>query len=380
MPASRSGLVRDAAFGLVVCLLLVALAELVLRVAPGFTDPGTASRLRMCEPHPARIWQYKAGFSQRHRSDEFSVEVRTSSWRLRGPEPGSDGAAPRVLVIGDSFSFGWGVEEPERYSEVLQALLAAEGRRVEVVNAGYWGYSFDQQYLLLRELLQRLKPSLVIQGVHPGHVPTLQGHRLELAAAGELEAVRNDAITVDERGALRFRSDWLDRPPLGLRVFGVVGRMVLNRRLASAQLTRELALYDPASTLFQREWAVTRDVLGRTGRLLHEQRVPWIVGLIPRDFQVSADEWNDAAPAKAGLDLELPTRRMADLLEGTGARVIDLLPEFRAHYSHELYFKLDPHWAAPGHALAARALLPAVSEALAAGTPAGVRASAAEAR
>ncbi len=164
MPASRSGLVRDAAFGLFVCLLLIALAELVLRVAPGFTDPGTASGLRMCEPHPARIWQYKAGFSQRHRSDEFSVEVRTSSWRLRGPEPVSDGTAARVLVIGDSFSFGWGVEQEERYSEVLQALLGAEGRGVEVVNAGYWGYSFDQQYLLLRELLELSSSRLLVVG------------------------------------------------------------------------------------------------------------------------------------------------------------------------------------------------------------------------
>jgi hypothetical protein len=366
MSSARSRLGKDAAFGLCVLLLLVALVELALRIAPGLSDPGTSSALRMCEPHPTRIWQYKASFSQRHRTEEFSVEVRTSSGRLRSRELAPDGGPVRVLVIGDSFTFGWGVEEAERYSEVLAGLLDAAGRPVEVVNAGHWGYTFDQQYLLLRELLPRLRPRMVIQGVHPGHVPTLQGHHLELSPAGELVAARNEAITIDERGALRFRSDWLERPPLGLRLFGIAARAVLNRRLARSQMTRELSLYDPASTLFEREWGISRDVLRLTGRLLQAEGLPWVVALIPRDFQVSPEEWNSAAPP-SGLDLELPTRRMAALLEGTGARVVDLLPDFRRQYSPQLYFKMDPHWAPAGHALAARALLPAVSEALLAG-------------
>lgn len=379
MSSVRSRLLKDAVFGLVVFLLLVALAELALRIAPGLSDPGASSALRMCEPHTARIWQYKASFSQRHRTEEFSVEVRTSSGRLRSTELAPDGGPVRVLVIGDSFTFGWGVEEAERYSEVLAGLLGAAGRPVEVVNAGHWGYTFDQQYLLLRELLPRVKPHVVIHGVHPGHVPTLQGHRLERSSTGELVAARNEAITVDERGALRFRSDWLDRPPLGLRLVGIAARTVLNRRLARSQMTRELSLYDPASTLFEREWDISRDVLRLTGRLLRTEGLPWVVALIPRDFQVSPLEWNGAAPAP-GLDLELPTRRMAGLLEGTGARVIDLLPEFRRQYGPGLYFRMDPHWTPAGHALAARALLPAVTETLRAGVHAAVRPRSPEAR
>jgi hypothetical protein len=359
------GFLKDVGFGLIVCLVLLLLAELVLRVAPGFTDPGTASVLRMCESHPTRIWQYKAGFAQRYRTGEFTVEVRTNSWRLRGPEVETGRQALRVLVIGDSFTFGWGVEERDRYGEVLQALLRARpGREIQVTNAGYWGYSFDQQYLLLRDLLPRLKPRLVLQGVHPGHVPTLQGHRLELSASGDLVAVRNDAITIDERGAIRFRSDWLDRPPLGLRVVGTAVRTFLNWRLAKTQMIGELALYDPRSKSFEREWAVSRDVLRRTGRYLQAEGVPWVVALIPRDFQVAKEEWNGAEPTGAGIDLELPTRRMAGILAGTAARVVDLLPEFRRHYTADLHFKTDPHWAPAGHALAARSMLAVVEEAL----------------
>jgi hypothetical protein len=79
---------------------------------------------------------------------------------------------------------------------------------------------------------------------------------------------------------------------------------------------------------------------------------------------VAPAEWNGQEPGNVVLDLELPTRGMATLLEGTGAHVVDLLPEFRGHYSADLYFRTDPHWAPAGHTLAARVLQPVVEEAL----------------
>jgi hypothetical protein len=141
-------------------------------------------------------------------------------------------------------------------------------------------------------------------------------------------------------------------------------RTFLNWRLAKTQMIGELALYDPRSKSFEREWAVSRDVLRRTGRYLQAEGVPWVVALIPRDFQVAKEEWNGAEPTGAGIDLELPTRRMAGILAGTAARVVDLLPEFRRHYTADLHFKTDPHWAPAGHALAARSMLAVVEEAL----------------
>jgi lysophospholipase L1-like esterase len=48
----------------------------------------------------------------------------------------------RVLVLGDSFAWGYGVEESERFSQVLEKSLD-----VEVINAGVSGYSTDQELL-----------------------------------------------------------------------------------------------------------------------------------------------------------------------------------------------------------------------------------------
>jgi lysophospholipase L1-like esterase len=53
--------------------------------------------------------------------------------------------AKRILVIGDSFAWGYGVEESERFSQVLENRL-----NVEVINAGVSGYGTDQELLWLR--------------------------------------------------------------------------------------------------------------------------------------------------------------------------------------------------------------------------------------
>jgi lysophospholipase L1-like esterase len=45
-------------------------------------------------------------------------------------------------VLGDSFAWGYGVEESERFSQLLEGALGAE-----VINAGVSGYSTDQELL-----------------------------------------------------------------------------------------------------------------------------------------------------------------------------------------------------------------------------------------
>jgi lysophospholipase L1-like esterase len=50
------------------------------------------------------------------------------------------------LVLGDSFAWGYGVEETQRFSELLETSMD-----IEVINAGVSGYSTDQELLWLRD-------------------------------------------------------------------------------------------------------------------------------------------------------------------------------------------------------------------------------------
>jgi hypothetical protein len=71
---------------------------------------------------------------------------------------------PRVLVLGDSFTFGWGVLDDEPYPQRTEQLLRARGLDVEVINAGIPGYNTEQEAALLDELMPRFQPDQVVLG------------------------------------------------------------------------------------------------------------------------------------------------------------------------------------------------------------------------
>ena len=70
----------------------------------------------------------------------------------------------RILVLGDSFAWGYGVEQGNNFSDQLEELLnkSAAGNLVEVINAGVSGYGTDQELLLLEREGMKYQPDLVL--------------------------------------------------------------------------------------------------------------------------------------------------------------------------------------------------------------------------
>ena len=86
-----------------------------------------------------------------------TIRVHHNSLGLRDIEPDA-APKPTIAFIGDSFVWGYDVEQNERFTEILRAKLA--GKRI--INAGVTAYGTDQEYLLLRRLWGRLKPDVVV--------------------------------------------------------------------------------------------------------------------------------------------------------------------------------------------------------------------------
>ena len=94
--------------------------------------------------------------------------VQTNSHGFRTPEfsLGRTPGTVRVVVLGDSSTFGWGVDASEAYPQQLRAALAARLdlplERVEVIDLGVPGYSSFQGLVLLQRLGLALSPDLVV--------------------------------------------------------------------------------------------------------------------------------------------------------------------------------------------------------------------------
>ncbi len=103
------------------------------------------------------VWRHP-NRSVRHSGACFDVAYRTNSHGMRDAERSfKSESEERVVVLGDSFVEGYGVEAEDRLTEA-----AERSSGVEFLNFGVSGdFSSTQQYLLYRELVSRFEHSAV---------------------------------------------------------------------------------------------------------------------------------------------------------------------------------------------------------------------------
>lgn len=95
------------------------------------------------------------------------VPVHTNSCAMREPER-SFSKGPdvfRIALLGDSFAFGWGVEQNKIFASTLERILneKAQGqRKFEVLNFGVPGYSTFQEIALFKERALDFSPDAVL--------------------------------------------------------------------------------------------------------------------------------------------------------------------------------------------------------------------------
>ena len=96
--------------------------------------------------------------------------LNTNSRGLRGKKDFpyiKDKTRLRILILGDSFTFGDGVSDAETYSYFLQQMLP----HTEIINMGVHGYGHDQMLILFREEGVKYEPDIVILGFLPLDMP-----------------------------------------------------------------------------------------------------------------------------------------------------------------------------------------------------------------
>jgi lysophospholipase L1-like esterase len=118
-------------------------------------------------PERDRFWKYDSLLGWAHEpgqegileTPQFRSVVRINENGLRDRRHSYErqNDIERILVLGDSFAWGYGVEESERFSQLLEKSLD-----VEVINAGVSGYSTDQELLWYKNEGIKYETDLVI--------------------------------------------------------------------------------------------------------------------------------------------------------------------------------------------------------------------------
>jgi len=94
------------------------------------------------------------------REGEFDIDFATNSWGLRDDEIGPK-TRSRVLLLGDSFASGYGVERGEMFADLLESDL-----KVDVVNASVGGYELVHQVRYFESHGSLLQPDVVLYALY----------------------------------------------------------------------------------------------------------------------------------------------------------------------------------------------------------------------
>jgi lysophospholipase L1-like esterase len=142
--------------GVVIFLLL---AEVGARLLLPQWTPGRAERAVFWRYDETLGWAHKPNQEGQFVNQDFSVHVKINSAGLRDNEYTLERTdKKRMLVLGDSFAWGFGVEHAERFDEILDQRFPDW----EIINAGVSGYGTDQQFLYLRDKGIAFKPDVVL--------------------------------------------------------------------------------------------------------------------------------------------------------------------------------------------------------------------------
>ncbi len=298
--------------------------------------------------------------STRYRTDEFDTAVRINSRGLREREIPYEKPAGtyRVLVLGDSQTFGVGVEAEEAYPRVAESRLRARLRRpVEVINAGVPGTGTAHQLDYLEREGWKYRPDVVVAGFFyndPGNnaacrLYAVREGKLVRAAAPEARARAFNEVWAQGRsgpGVMVYHAPEPVRPPEPpwvIRQFHLA-RMVREQLSRLAQARRPKPEAGHVADVGRE---MTRAVFAELDRQCRQHDAALLVVLLP-----SREECADRRTTRLG-------DRYGPLLRGAQGRpldVLDPLPRFRAAGHESLYFRKDLHFNAAGHRLVAAEL------------------------
>ena len=276
------------------------------------------------------------------RRTPFAVESRYNSLRFRDAEfPPRRPGVRRVMVLGDSFTEGQGVKEPDTCVRVLESRLnAGGGDRWEVLNCGRRGADFPLLFEMFEQIL-RYDPDVVVYAM-----------------------VLNDAEQSNEFHARqRYVNDLiLDRgratmeghpvPDMGRfdsRLLGFV-RERLETRRASRETTRwYLDMYAEAN---REGWTRTQGHLREMNRRMRERGGRLLVASWPLLVNLEGEDPFAAA-----------TETVSRFCVAAGIAWHDLRPALRGHPTSSLWVHpVDMHPNELAQRLAAESLAPVVRD------------------
>jgi lysophospholipase L1-like esterase len=330
----------------------------------------------------ASVWQFESALGWSHIpgavgrmvTPEFSVDYRINNAGLRDREytkekpPGTE----RLLVFGDSFVEGWGVEAEQTVAKRLEQRLGRQ-RSVEVINFGVAGYGTDQEWLYFEQTGVEYQPDRVLVlfygndlwnnnakkgiGAEKGYKPYFrpdQAGRLKLRGTPVRKTLFWDKDRMRQRPwpnrlEQYFYEHW--------HLFVLAHKAFTPPMPRQQQQTFYQGLYGlNMDEGLNRVWRLSGDLLAGFNASVRQAGAEMLLVYIPSIVQIVDADWQTKRQLNGLIEeynLLKPNQQLAAFAKTHQIPFLDLYPAFKEiPKNKDLYFS-DSHWTPAGHDLAA---------------------------
>jgi len=345
--------------GLTVALIL---AEVILRVfTPNVLEQAGITRAAMYTPDPDLGWKLEPGFEGIEQKKDFLTHVRINQEGFRDDpyDETASGSVFSILGVGDSFTFGFGVEHEETYLELLEGYLNSSRpghRNYQVFNTGVPGYSLEEYSMFLNNSWKKFDPDLVVIGVDINDHTDIQPYpKYDVVHGHIIDHRSNDADQDSERNTneiavlTRFKIFLYER-------FYLYRLLSRAKRNISAGCHVKVGAGESARIHREAEkaWEKASERLDQIRDLAEENDIGLVLVFIPHRSQVHPGIAGDAHIISGYFD-DLD-QRLKSYCRKNDILFANLLPYLveSAQRGEILYFlETDAHWNSNGHELAA---------------------------
>ncbi len=266
------------------------------------------------------------------KTPEFFVEYGISDEGFRDRENHTKPKTPgvtRILLLGDSFTFGDGVQYEEIWPVIFEEKLADNGFEAEVIKAGIPAYDTTKEVLLLERLFPKYEPDIVVLVFLPNdlftNTPISEGsvrtNDKTVRTKNEKSSTFN-LLTLYKR--ILISSDWVYS-----KLYSITGRSEYFR--------------SKPTSIFNDQLAITKDLLLRAAKYCEKRDAELMVLSIPQQFQVlyKANSYQFENTDVDIIDDELGA--FAKENGFTWISVLDVLADYSNKENTDLYYRLDGH-------------------------------------
>lgn len=340
---SRIGL---AAVGVAIALLVVEVGLRVVDAVPEVANPLYSFH----QSDPVLGWRGRADVAMRFRRQPFDALIvhDAAGWRAGEPPPPAD-ARRRALVLGDSFTWGWGVAQGEVYTDHLQRARPDTA----IDNRGVNAFGTGQELLVAAQELAARRYDVVLVQVFVNDL----GDNVDDKGGRRPVFILDGDRLLPPRGALRPLRPawrlWLQES----RAFGLLDyttRALGGGDAASAPLR---AASDPAAPVDYRTvrgGPITARLLRELAAVAAHRGARVAIIYAPHRLEL-------ASPPAAPAGVRAAHQLAAEAAVASGATFIDLTAPLAAAAARgePVLFPGDEHWTPHGHRLVADAILAA---------------------